>query len=339
MKTNDFIVTVTNNIEGCPIERYLDTICTNVVVGTNVFSDFAASLTDFFGGFSGSYKGKLELIYNEATKELKNKAKNLGANAIVGFSIDFDEVSGSGKSMFMVSASGTACVVKYHDKDTTQIERAGVVSQEFIDFELKRRLIIKSINSGSSIKPSWEEFLYEHPQKDIVENLINRYKKDIYTELTEKTFIERYLTLLPKSDIVDVVYSHYLEHSKEIITLIKKCNLFSPKHILEITKNDIHLGIALMNTKSDFYKEEDLVLMKEIIKMIDMLPNTGQIQMVKGGLLSKEQEKFICEKGHKNNKDVEFCETCDINIKGLHKDEVAIIERLREIVSILENHL
>lgn len=339
MRTNDFIVTVTNNIEGCPIERYLDTICTNVVVGTNIFSDFAASLTDFFGGFSGSYKSKLELIYNEATKELKNKAKNLGANAIVGFSIDFDEVSGSGKSMFMVSASGTACVIKYHDKDTKQIEKTGLVSQEFIDFELKRRLIIKSINSGVSIKPSWEEFLYEHPQKDIVENLINRYKKDVYTELTEKTFIERYLTLLPKSDIVDIVYSSYLEHSKEIGTLIRNCNIFSPKHILDITKKDIHLGIALMNTKSDFYKEEDLLLMKEIIKMIDTLPNTGQIQMVKGGLLSKDQEKFICEKGHKNNKDIEFCETCDINIKGLYRKEVTVIEQLREIVSILENNL
>lgn len=94
-----------------------------------------------------------------------------------------------------------------------------------------------------------------------------------------------------------------------------------------------------MNAKSDFYNEEDLALMKEIIKTIDMLPNTGQIQMVKGGLLSKDQEKFICEKGHKNNKDLEFCETCDINIKGLHKDEVTIIEQLREVVSILENNL
>ena len=61
--------------------------------------------------------------------------------------------------------------------------------------------------------------------------------------------------------------------------------------------------------------------------------------MVKGGLLSKDQEKFICEKGHKNNKDLEFCETCEINIKGLHKDEVTIIEQLREVVSILENNL
>lgn len=94
-----------------------------------------------------------------------------------------------------------------------------------------------------------------------------------------------------------------------------------------------------MNTKSDFYQDEDLIYMKEIIKMIDTLPNTGQIQMVKGGLLSKEQEKFICEKGHKNNRDIEFCETCDVNINGLHREEVAIIERLREVVSILENNL
>lgn len=338
MVTNDFIITVTNNIEGYPIEKYIDTICTNVVVGTNIFSDFAASLTDFFGGFSGSYKNKLELIYNEATKELKNKAKNIGANAIVGFSIDFDEVSGSGKSMFMVSVSGTACVVKYNNKDTKRVEKTGVVSQKFIDFELKRRLIIRSINSGYSIKNNWKEFLYEHPQKDIVENLINRYKKE-FSDLEEKEFIERYLTLLPKSDIVNTVYSYYLDNSKEIGTLIRNCNIFSPKHILEITKIDIHLGIALMNTKSDFYQDEDLTYMREIIKMIDTLPDTGQIQIVKSGLLNKEQEKFICEKGHKNNKDIEFCETCDVNIKGLNREEVAIIEQLREVISILENNL
>ena len=40
--------------------------------------------------------------------ELKAKAKSFQADAIVGLHIDFDEVSGGGKSMFMVSASGTA---------------------------------------------------------------------------------------------------------------------------------------------------------------------------------------------------------------------------------------
>ena len=88
-----------------------------------------------------------------------------------------------------------------------------------------------------------------------------------------------------------------------------------------------------------FCSEDDLTYMREIIKMIDTLPDTGQIQIVKSGLLNKEQEKFICEKGHKNNKDIEFCETCDVNIKGLNREEVAIIEQLREVISILENNL
>ena len=90
---DNFIITVTNNIEGCPIEKYLESICANVVIGTNIFSDIAASFSDFFGGHSGSYKSKLELIYNEASKELKKKAIKLGANAIVGFSVDFDVYS------------------------------------------------------------------------------------------------------------------------------------------------------------------------------------------------------------------------------------------------------
>ena len=66
---NRFIITTTDTIENCPIKRYIDTICSNIVIGTNVFSDFAASVTDFFGGRSGSYKRKLQIIYNEASKE------------------------------------------------------------------------------------------------------------------------------------------------------------------------------------------------------------------------------------------------------------------------------
>ncbi|WP_455784547.1 heavy metal-binding domain-containing protein [Barnesiella intestinihominis] len=40
---NRFIITTTDTIENCPIKRYIDTICSNIVIGTNVFSDFAAS--------------------------------------------------------------------------------------------------------------------------------------------------------------------------------------------------------------------------------------------------------------------------------------------------------
>ena len=338
MKTNNFVITATNSIEGCPIERYIDSICVNVVVGANVFSDFAASFTDFFGGYSGSYKNKLELIYHKATKELKSKAKDIGANAIVGFSIDFDEISGGGKSMFMVSASGTACVVRYKNNDLEKVDKLGVVTQDFVDFELERQLIVKSINSDIDIKPTWMNFLYEHPQKEIVQNLLKRYVRENF-EVDEKKFIERYFTLLPKSEIVDDVYSMYLDNKVKIENLIKKCHLFSPKHILWLLKDNIHSAIPLLSVKKDFYQEEDLLLMKEIVKTIDQLPDTGKIEIVKGGLLSKEQEKYICENGHKNRSDVEFCKTCDVNIKGLNSDEMATIKHFCEVVEIIESNI
>lgn len=49
-----FIITTTPTIEGRPIKAYLDAINVNVVIGTNFFSDFAASFTDVFGGNSGT---------------------------------------------------------------------------------------------------------------------------------------------------------------------------------------------------------------------------------------------------------------------------------------------
>ncbi|MBR4923989.1 MAG: YbjQ family protein [Bacteroidaceae bacterium] len=339
---DNFIITVTNNIEGCPIEKYLESICANVVIGTNIFSDIAASFYDFFGGHSGSYKSKLELIYNEASKELKKKAIKLGANAIVGFSVDFDEISGQGKSMFMISASGTACVVKYQSKENQQ-DNLDTISQEILDTELKKRLIIKLINEGASIQGNWREFLYEHPQKDIVKRLLDIYVADCFSNYeTDKeiiAFIERHFNLLPKADFIDNVYSRYIENSKEICNLIKACHLFSPSHVLNIAKNDAHLAISLLEAKKDFYKKEDLDLMKQIMTTFESLPNTGRIEMVKGGLLIKDQEKFICENGHKNSKDTEFCDTCGRNIKGLHKDEVELITQFKAKIEVLSDFL
>ena len=64
---NEFIMSTTNTIEGCPIKKYIDTICSNIVIGTNIFSDFAASFTDFFGGRSDSYRS----IKGIETKSIK----------------------------------------------------------------------------------------------------------------------------------------------------------------------------------------------------------------------------------------------------------------------------
>ena len=87
---NKVITTTTNSIENAEVEKYIDLVSTNVVIGTNAFSDIGASLTDFFGGFSDTYQNKLQEIYGLAIDNLKLKASNIGANAILGLKIDFD---------------------------------------------------------------------------------------------------------------------------------------------------------------------------------------------------------------------------------------------------------
>lgn len=42
---------------------------------------------------------------------MENRAKNLGANAVVGVDIDY-EVLGQGGNMLMVTASGTAVIIE-----------------------------------------------------------------------------------------------------------------------------------------------------------------------------------------------------------------------------------
>ena len=331
----NLIITNTHNIEGHSIKKYIDTISTNSVIGTNVVVDFFANITDIIGSKSGLYANVLERLYNDVINKLKDKAKKIGADGIVGLNVDFDEITGNGKSMFMASASGTAVLFEKDKIENDNIEE-NIITQDVIDFEIERQNIVHNINSNGNIETDWIDFLYTNPQKEIIENLLYRYIQE-HTQIEIKNFIEKYLKLFSISDIEDIIYSKYIDNYSKIGELIKNISLFSAKHIIEILKINVHLAIPLLDTKKDFYKKEDLVLMEEIMNHISNLPNSGKIDLVKGGVLSKEQEKYICEKGHKNNKDVEFCETCGINIKGFNRYEIAIIKKFQKRIEIIKN--
>jgi uncharacterized protein YbjQ (UPF0145 family) len=109
---NEIIVTTTNSLEGYKIIKYLSPIVSNIVIGSNILSDYIASWTDYFGGRSRTYQNKLAKMYNIAIDELKKEAQEKGANCILGIKIDFDEISGIGKQMFMLNAMGTAVIIK-----------------------------------------------------------------------------------------------------------------------------------------------------------------------------------------------------------------------------------
>ncbi len=105
------IITTTPSVEGREIIEYKGIVFGEVVNGVDFVKDFAAGLTNFFGGRSGSYEGELIEARRNALDEMSKRANAIGANAVVGVDIDY-EVLGQGGNMLMVTASGTAVVVK-----------------------------------------------------------------------------------------------------------------------------------------------------------------------------------------------------------------------------------
>lgn len=103
------IVTTTPTVEGAPIREYKGLVCGEVIVGVNFVKDFAAGLTNFFGGRSGSYEEELVAARENAIAEMTQRAIQMGANAVVGVDLDY-EVLGQG-NMLMATASGTAVVI------------------------------------------------------------------------------------------------------------------------------------------------------------------------------------------------------------------------------------
>ncbi|KAF0092074.1 MAG: hypothetical protein FD141_258 [Fusobacteria bacterium] len=105
------IITTTPTIEGKKITNYKGIVFGEVVAGVDFIKDFAAGISNFFGGRSGSYEGELIRAREEAISEMSNRAEKLGANAIVAIDVDY-EVLGQGNNMLMVTVSGTAVIVE-----------------------------------------------------------------------------------------------------------------------------------------------------------------------------------------------------------------------------------
>ncbi|MFT4678376.1 MAG: hypothetical protein ACI84C_001661 [Flavobacteriales bacterium] len=104
------IITTTNNIDDKKVTKYISVISGEAIIGANIFKDFLAGIRDIVGGRSGSYERVLKEAKAHAMEELEVRARELGANAILGVDLDYETIGQHG-SMLMVSASGTAVVV------------------------------------------------------------------------------------------------------------------------------------------------------------------------------------------------------------------------------------
>ena len=104
------ILSTTPTIEGRTIREYKGVVTGETIIGANFVKDLFAGIRDIVGGRSASYEKVLREAKNTSMNEMMDRAREMGANAVVGIDIDYETIGGS-NSMLMVATSGTAVVI------------------------------------------------------------------------------------------------------------------------------------------------------------------------------------------------------------------------------------
>lgn len=101
------ILSTTTALDGQPVREYLGIVTGETIIGANIVKDFFAGIRDIVGGRSGSYERVLNEARQSALREMSDRARELGAEAVIGVDLDYETLGANG-GMIMVTASGTA---------------------------------------------------------------------------------------------------------------------------------------------------------------------------------------------------------------------------------------
>ncbi len=86
------IITTTPDIQGRTISAYRGVVNGEAILGANVFRDMFAGIRDIVGGRSAAYEKELRQAREIALDELAEEARRLGADAVVGVDIDYEQL-------------------------------------------------------------------------------------------------------------------------------------------------------------------------------------------------------------------------------------------------------
>ena len=102
------ILTTTATIENKKVIEYKGIVTGETIFGANIIKDFMAGVRDIVGGRSGTYEKTIADARDTSLREMQEKAKNIGADAVIGVDFDYETIG----TMLMVTCSGTAVTLE-----------------------------------------------------------------------------------------------------------------------------------------------------------------------------------------------------------------------------------
>jgi len=283
---NNILVSTTNSLEGLKIKHYLKPLSAHVVAGTNFFSDFFASFSDVFGGRSKTYQRQLSSIYSEAIEILKQSAIEIGANAVIGLKVDLDEISGKGKSMFMITATGTAVIIENFDtlsKSQTS-EKLSIFSIEKMEEFRRRKEIIQMAKENKLVKVESNELVFIDEMDKIWEFITSNSVYEVANEILDisdrSTYSKllSYLFSLDTEFTTNLLFNNLMNDKNDskimyLLDLIKDLRIFDPEKIIYYLQSDNEKykrrALQLVVYDKQTYTIDDIGIFEKIIQTIN----------------------------------------------------------------------
>ena len=106
------ILTSSNTLENKEIIDYKGLVTGESLIGSNIYKDLFSGVRDVVGGRTTKYEEELQKARDIALTSMKEKAEILGANAIIGLKISYDNLGGTMGNTILVTAYGTAVKFK-----------------------------------------------------------------------------------------------------------------------------------------------------------------------------------------------------------------------------------
>lgn len=359
----DILVITTSSAEGLKIKKHLKPVSAHIVAGTNLFSDFLGGLTDVFGGRSNSYQKQLSSLYNEAIERIKNNAHEIGGNCVIGLSIDMDEISGKGKSMFMLTAIGTAVIIEKDEKINSllntneKFENVGV--ERINNLRHRKDIIQKAENERLIYDEEIWSFITSNQVYEIFSFILRSYKnvieepqsvQDTYNQFN-KNFIS-YIDSLEENKKINLLYDEIENGTNQKVALylsklIKELNLFDYDKNMRLLKNSNFkkqkIGLRIATYDKSFYDKNDIETLNSTKNFIlSTYKERGEITTKKQLLSSKEKDVWNCECGNKSIEIGEYCGSCNNDIFGFKKSEMKpneIVKYIEQKIELIEEYI
>jgi len=335
----DIIITTSATLEGWTIHEYVDTVSAHVVGGTNMFRDLFAGLSDVFGGRSHAYQKELAALDSEVLRSLIDKAKTLRTDAVIGVRVDHDEISGGGKSMFMVTALGTAVRAKRNTVEETGTAIEDVLTAQDLRVETGRRNLKAAADKGTltSLNNRTWDFITNNQIHELADFVLEQVaagpeSKDEPDRKRHSQLQDRaraYLLSLPAVH-AEAAATHALKSwdaaDAFVYDLIGEGGFLNLTSALELLQDENlamrRKAIQLLQFDKEVYLAADIPLFEGIIEAIKMaFPPIVEEVSERALFGSKMKNLWECSCGVTRKRDIVYCERCGNDPQGFKERE------------------